>query len=145
MRRTLALLGYNEQPEVAVPAPSPSCPVHTDVAGLVGELFGQRLERHKAWLRAPRHDVGVIIRGAGGGAWTLQFDPSGARLSPATGTSTATMAIESADLLDAANGRLTFGELQTRVAMDGDIASLDSKLLVRLVQILFGDDLRPGV
>lgn len=143
MRQSLALLGYDEQPGVAAPIPPPSRPVHTDVAWLVDEMFCQRLERHRPWLRAPRHDLAVIVRGAGGGAWTLQFDPSGARLSPAAGTSPVTIAIESTDLLDVANDRLTFGELRTRVAMEGDIASLDPKLLDRLVQVLFGDNLRP--
>jgi protein-tyrosine sulfotransferase len=139
MRRILALLGYNEQPEVAAPAPPPSRPVYTTVAALVDELFRQRLERHRLWLRAPRLDLGLIVRGAGGGAWTLQFDPSGASLSPAAGTSPVTIAIESADLLDAANGRLTLGELRTKIAMEG--AALEYPLFERLVHVLFGDGL----
>ncbi len=142
MRRTLELLGYDEQPELGAPTLPPSRPDQITVATLVDVLFRQRLERHRPWLRAPRHDLGVIVRGEGGGAWALQFDPSGARLSPAAGTSAVTIAIESTDLLDAANGRLTLGELRTKVAMEGDTGSLDPKLLDRLVQVLFGEDLR---
>ncbi len=142
MRRTLELLGYDEQPEVSAPSP-PSQRVHTDVAAFI-ELFRQRLERHRPWLRAPRHDLGVIVRGEGGGAWTLQFDPSGANLGAGAGTSAVTIAVESTDLLDTANGRLTLRELRTRVAMEGDVASLDPKLLDRLVQVLFGENLRVG-
>jgi len=145
MRRTLELLGYDEQPEVTVPPSSPSPPIHTTIATLVNELFSQRLERHRPWLRAPRHDLGVIVQGAGGGAWTLQFDQEGARLNPAAGRSAGTITIESTDLLDAANGRLTLGDLRNRVVMEGDIAALDFQLLDRLAQVLFADNLRADV
>lgn len=146
MRRTLTLLGYDEQPADAATTPRTSSrPVRADVGALFNQLFSERLERHRHWLRAPRHDVGVIVRGPGGGAWTLQFDASGARFSPSTAKSTATLAIDSTDLLDAVNGRFTFDEVRMKFAVEGDLRGLDRALADRVVQALFGDDLRTDV
>jgi protein-tyrosine sulfotransferase len=142
LRRTLASLGYDDQPtDIATATPASSRPVRTEVAPLA-ELFAERLARHRNWLRAPRHEVGVNVRGPGGGAWTLQFNESGAGLSTDAGTPKVTIALDATDLLDAVNGRLTLAELRTKFAMEGAVASIDRPLIDRLVLVLFGDDLR---
>ncbi len=143
MCKTLALLGYDElPPTIATTTPPSSRPIRANVAAVFDELFCERLERHRLWLRAPRHDLGMIVRGPDGGAWILQFDESGACLSTAVSTPATTIAIDSTDLLDAVNGRLTLAELRRKFATEGDVSSLDRSLIERLMQVLFGEDLR---
>lgn len=144
MRRTLAVLGYDEQigdPPAAVEAPRREI---TSVAELFSDYFPRQLERHGSWLASPPHEVGLVVRGPGGGTWTIRFDDAGARFASGRDTPEMTVTLQAADLLDAVNRRLTRMKLSARCEVHGDINVFDFALADRLLEALIGEDFRPA-
>ena len=104
--------------------PAQTAPRFSDIDELFTHHFLARLNREPAAAADLKGAVKFIVRGAGGGTWTINLDAHPPALQAADRDADCTITIKADDLLELAMGKLNVGEcyLQARLRVVGNEA-----------------------